>query len=254
MENDITRKEYWDDRQKNLQVRRTKECAIESEWAAATYKEIKFSDNSPKKMIEFGCNPGHSTLALLHYLDFEASGVDFNKHDRSFKNNVLENQKKIGKVYNCDVRKFVPEEKFDLVFSCGFVEHFNDYVDIIKLHTIPVKENGYVLIVVPNFKKIQWLYHALFDAKDLSNHNLKSMNPKEIEKALTGEGFEVVKSGYAGYLRFWNYSQEGGFFKRFLIKLVSKLVRTLSLLIGRIIKKESSLFSPWVYVLAKKKS
>lgn len=249
---DLTEKEYWDARQEDVAARSSSDCAKDSEWADRVAPLIRFDAPGPRRMLEFGCNPGHSSLALLHHLDLEAHGVDFNKHDQRFRASILKNHKRLGRVHTADVRQFHTEERFDLVFSCGFVEHFHDFEYIAGLHAQPVAPGGYALVVVPNFRGLQWVYHSLFDGPDLAQHNLASMDVARLSEALEAQGLSIQASGYAGPLRFWNYCADGGLLRRMFVRVTSKLVRMAATVVACTIPVESRWSSPWIYVLARR--
>jgi SAM-dependent methyltransferase len=90
----------------------------------------------------------------------------------------------------------LPDAHFDLVFSSGLVEHFDDTRMVVEEHARMLAPNGRLVLIVPNFQGIQgriwkrlarplWERHRVFGPEDLA----------AILKAL---GLEAVRSGYLG--------------------------------------------------------
>ena len=70
-------------------------------------------------------------------------------------------------------------EKFDIVLSLGFIEHFNNFCGVIFDHATLCKTGGTVIIGAPNFASpIQRALHRVLDKDNLSNHVLETMYPK----------------------------------------------------------------------------
>jgi cyclopropane fatty-acyl-phospholipid synthase-like methyltransferase len=249
--NDLTKKDYWDERQKNSQFKSLMQCASENEWAEKVSKKIDLSKNY--NTLEIGCNPGYATLAIYNYINGVANGVDFNEHDQSFINNLESNKIKIGDLYRCDVRDLKGASKYDFVFSCGFIEHFKNYDEMIKIHSDLLDNDGLLVIAVPNFRYLQYLYHWIFDREDLRMHNIEVMDPIILAEILSEAKMKVIEFGYAGKLRFWNYSTSGGAVARLGKRIFSKLVRVTAVLVSKFLPFESKYYSPWIYIIASKK-
>ena len=89
--------------------------------------------------------------------------------------------------------------KYDMVASWGFVEHFSKEVcsRFIDKQKLMVSEGGYLLLEVPNIRKVIWLFYFLFNRQILQIHNFDIMNlsflKNQIEKT---KDFEIQYSGY----------------------------------------------------------
>lgn len=201
--------------------------------------------------IEIGSFPG-SMLPTLGNLGYILNGIDIsprNENELPEKLNAM--GYKIGKFWSKDFFKFKPKEQFDLVCSFGFVEHFENYLDVIKMHAEMTKQGGYLVITAPNFRGFfQYIIHYLFDKKNLKIHNIKSMRPKQWAQFLVDNGFEIKFAGYFGGFYIWLGNKGGNKFNKFLLYVVYVTVSKLN----KLLKKESSLYSYNCGVVARKKN
>jgi trans-aconitate methyltransferase len=74
-----------------------------------------------------------------------------------------------------DFFSFTPERRYDIVFSSGFIEHFEDTGDVIKRHVDLLSDDGQLLILIPNFLGLNGMIQRRLDRENLEAHNLKSM-------------------------------------------------------------------------------
>lgn len=105
-------------------------------------------------------------------------------------------------------------------------------------------KNGTLFISVVNLKGfVHHILHLLVDRE-----NLKSMDPSEWAKLLTANGVEIKDFGYFGGFDFWVDNQPRNIFQRILLKCMFKALPILK----KILRKNSAIYSPYCYILAKK--
>jgi SAM-dependent methyltransferase len=75
-----------------------------------------------------------------------------------------------------DFFNFRSPKKFDIVFSYGFIEHFEDTTDVIKRHVDILADGGQLLIILPNLIGMSGWFLRLTDKGLFDKHNLKSMD------------------------------------------------------------------------------
>jgi SAM-dependent methyltransferase len=246
----LTDKRYWLSRQSSANRGHTPtNCAFANEWVADVVPYLRFQ--GVPQIIEFGCNPGFASLAVFRHLDFVASGIDLDPCGDVFLKNMSSAGCRTGAVYVGDARQIELPRNFDMVFSAGLVEHFEDPEGIIAAHCRAAKAGGYVLITVPNFRGLQWLYHRAFDAEDLLRHNLAVMEPGAIEASLVRAGARIERAGYSGGLRFWNYTDHGMWLGVQARRIGSKAARVAADLVRLCPGTKGQWMAPWRYVLAR---
>lgn len=102
------------------------------------------------------------------------------------------------------------KNKFDVVYSRGFIEHFFEFEEVIKNHFNLCKGGGAVVIIIPNqrglFYKIPLL---LFNRHSFEDHNLKIMTLDNFSKLFNKP---YIKTEYCNFLATINI--QSAFIKR----------------------------------------
>lgn len=208
-------------------------------------------DGIPKQVgscFEIGCFPGRY-LALLGENNWELNGIDQTDYLDNMIKWLKANDYKMGQFISDDFTVAEAQEKFDLVYSCGFIEHFLNWEEIILKHISFVKEGGCLIITTPNFTGIQGALHRFVDKENYLKHNPKSMNPKKWKHLLEKNGFQVKRSGYFGKFDFWVGWQSRTYIQRFFLYRFLKIVPFLK----KIIRFDSRGLSPFCGIVALKK-
>lgn len=206
--------------------------------------------------MEIGGAPGSimSYMAKIHKL--EVSTVDFCDEKILVKFLEAANVPNYH-VYNKDFRKFdisAHAKKYDVVASWGFVEHFDLDIsgELIQRHKEMVADNGYLIIELPNIRKMNWLIYRIFNYNLLKIHNIKTMDLNFIKReVMKGKEFEILYADY--YLTsFFGYNSSNEFFnKHQVIRKVFLFIQYLSkqLHINNI---PNQFFSPYIVLVARR--
>ncbi len=102
-----------------------------------------------------------------------------------------------------DFFSFESEKKYDIVFSSGFIEHFQDTADVIRRHVNLMSKNGQLLILIPNFLGLNGKIQARYDKENLDSHNLKSMEINYLKEIMKPYGFYEFSVEYIGKPMVW---------------------------------------------------
>lgn len=202
-----------------------------------------------KECLEIGSFPG-SNLSALGSLGYTLNGMDISPRNAHELPDLLKQKGyKVGEFWTADIFSFEGRKNYDLVCSFGFIEHFENYLEVIRLHAQYVNKEGLLIITAPNFKgKIQYAVHYLFDKPNLNIHNIESMNPHNWATYLEKEGFEIIFKGYFGGLYFWLGNKGRNWFEKLLLYLIHGIASKLR----KVIKFDSSMFSYNCGIVAKK--
>lgn len=156
-------------------------------------------------ILELGCAPGWKLERLgrrrpqhrYHGLDYSPEGVEITRgfHQKcGFKSTI----------HQGDLRTFEPSKKkeYDVVYSCGLIEHFTDPLPILRNHARLCRPGGHVVITIPNYSVpiIKWFIKRL-DPEALVTHNFKLMNVSVIENLMKDAGLVDVRVGKAGNMK-----------------------------------------------------
>lgn len=199
--------------------------------------------------LEIGCYPGNFLVYLGSQFNYEVSGIDttpflLTRLPLHFTRNGV----KMGKLYNEDFLTFNPYEKYDVVCSFGFIEHFTNFESVIEKHIQLVKPSGTLIITCPNFRKIQYILHKYLDSDNLRRHNLASMDIDRWAKVLQKNNMKTLYKGYYRTADFWTDSPSNGRIKNF----VSGAVQFLFNHIDQRVNLPNSWTSPYIVFIAQK--
>lgn len=205
--------------------------------------------------LEVGVVPGSYLLFLARTHQYSCSGIDFSPEIHEVAA-AFHEQGIIAKFVEADFLEWNPAEKYDFVYSCGFIEHFDDYKSVIQRHWRLVRHGGLMLLSVPLLTPIQWLARfILYERSRMRNvlhtHNLAIMNLSELKGAVEKLclGGTILASAYDGEMTFWFGPNDPGV-RRWSRPLFSPLRR-----LERIVGSKcicSRWFSPEAFVLARK--
>ncbi len=185
------------------------------------YKHFKPSTN--KSVFEIGVFPGRF---IYHFgkLGYELNRIDQTPYLKDMETWLKKENFSIGGFSVEDILSMNTEKKYDIVFSSGFIEHFENFEDIIKIHINLTKQGGHIFITAPNFAgTIQKFLHTNLDKENIERHNLLSMNVEKWKRILKNEGLEIIESGYFGGFDFWVDKEKRGIFKKIITKILTRI-------------------------------
>ncbi len=190
-----TTQEYWDEKY-------TKKKAL----TLPNFQEhelveiiMPFISDTYIRMIEIGCAPANILVRIskkypiiTHGIDYSPAGVELSRCN--FRDNNIDPSDIIESDFFD--KEFLKDNKnkYDIVCSFGFIEHFDDTKDVIKKHLHLLKEGGLLIITIPNFRHIN---ATLLGKKILSTHNTSIMSPEELEKQIP-KGVKIILTKYHG--------------------------------------------------------
>ena len=187
----------------------------------ALFKIIKkFWNKDYNNFLEIGCAPGNYLVKFKKTFKIDAFGVEYEKEGYL---KTIQNVSQYGiPEKNIVLADFFDSnflqsnyEKFNIVFSAGFIEHFQDPKEIIKKQASLLAKNGLLICIIPNAR---YAIEFLSDKKTISLHNQSIMNPKAFRDFFDVESFEIEYCNYFGGL--FNFGIFGQ--KKFISKIIFK--------------------------------
>lgn len=88
-------------------------------------------------------------------------------------------------------------ESFDLVYSMGVLEHYDDVVERLAILRGYLRPGGRILTTVPNLQGVNWLLQRLADLRTLETHVI--YNARRLGRVHEEAGFRTLACGYAGF-------------------------------------------------------
>ncbi|MCO4292935.1 class I SAM-dependent methyltransferase [Solitalea sp. MAHUQ-68] len=249
LENSLTDQEFWS---KYWESKTDILHEINSNYVFSALFRKVCAENKITTSIELGGFPGYFSLFLTKYLKRKCTLLDFFIlpkiiHELEEFNNVPTGSIRF---IEGDLFEATEREKFDLVFSCGLIEHFQDTKDIIRRHIDFLDKDGTLLLTLPNFRGVNGWWQRKFDKENYDKHNINSMDPELLRSIFKELGVEVSEYGYLGKFSIWLENKKE---QPILIKGLFKLCWLVGKVITRVIPVESKLMSPYIFIWGKKK-
>ena len=202
--------------------------------------------------MEIGGAPGSVMAYLYHKYGIDVSTVDFTENeitDSFLKEHAVENYEIINADFLAlDVSTL---KKYDLVASWGFVEHFSKDIcnEIIEKQKEMVSDDGYLVVEIPNIRKIFWLIYFFFNRDLIRIHNLEIMDLHYLKsRVLEGDEFKIL---YAGYQMTMNENNEYFVAHTNQKELCKNIVRRLKKM--NLSDSLKRWFFPYIIIIAKRK-
>jgi len=152
--------------------------------------------------LEIGCAPGKWMVFLAERIGYEVHGLEYLASAAETTRKNLAQCGVYGVVRSADFLSYESDERFDLVMSLGFIEHFENYEDIFLKHLKLVREGGVLVLGLPRFRGVNYLIQAMIDpymeCPYLSSHFLPVMELNPFMKLADKHSLQKVFVGYVG--------------------------------------------------------
>jgi len=159
----------------------------------------KFLPRGEKTLFEVGCAPGQWMAYFNRQFGYRVKGIEYadDAFDTTIKNFDLLDVK--AELVKGDFFNF-PTDSFDVVFSSGFIEHFDDPSIVLKQITSHVKKDGGIIItIVPSLFGINGWFSKVFRPHVYNTHVPISLN--DLKQYHHDIGFKTLHTGYLGCFR-----------------------------------------------------
>lgn len=179
--------------------------------------------NPSLSIMEVGSAPGynlidfHKKFGYLPFgVEYTTSGAGINR--KLFRSNNINPE-------NVILNDFLSEDflnefsnRFDIVSSFGFIEHFDHPEMIIQNHLRLLKPGGILVIQIPNLSGMNNKFSYFFNKEILAIHNLHIMNKECFVSLFDTATADPLFCGYYGTFNFGLYNAKG-WWKYVLLKL-----------------------------------
>jgi len=146
--------------------------------------------DSPKKgtkILDYGCGVG-DFLAFAKKQKLEVLGIEPNENAREIA------QHKLGENFIINENISNLNEQFDYITLWHVLEHIPNLEEFLKSLKDKIKDDGTILIAVPNYKSFDAQYYKKYwAAYDVPRH-LWHFDPKSMEKLFDAYGMKIEKN------------------------------------------------------------
>lgn len=212
----------------------------------------RFLDKGNKKILEIGCAKGKQLIHFSKEFGYEVCGIDYSEKGVELAKQNLKIAGVEGTILCEDVfQTSFKEESFDIVYSMGLIEHFEDPSEIIDTHIKLLKKGGTLIITIPNFKDSLSFTLNKIRGKEktlLETHNLSIMDKKVLSELLQGKGIKILTLDYFGPIDLTE------FFSSAKVKPMLYLMHIVNQIVGyaTFFMPSSRYFSPYLVLIAEK--
>ena len=163
----------------------------------ALFRQIlKDSDDRLESILEIGCAQSQFLPYFAKHLGLRIAGLDYSEIGCRRTAAVLQKAGVKGDIHHGDMFSPPPHLKgpFDMVFSYGLIEHFEDTAVAIRACASFLRPGGIVVTIIPNFSGLLGYGQKVVD-RDIYDIHIP-MDCDELRKAHEAAGLSIVKSEY----------------------------------------------------------
>lgn len=236
--NYITDKEFWDNYWLNYQYDKIPQKVVFEKFMPKLTRGINF--------IEIGGFPGVNAAYFYQRGIRDVTILDFHINREIVRNFEKINDLPEGTIQciDSDFFAFSSEKKYDVVFSSGFIEHFEDTRDVIARHVELLSEKGQLLIIIPNFLGLNGEIQRKYDKENLDAHNLQSMKISRMKEIMRSFNLDDVSVDYLGKPMLWLEPKPENRKRRKWVKMLSYTVKLFPV--------KGKFLSPYIAIYARK--
>ena len=200
-------------------------------------------------VFEFGCYPGSYLKFLGEKKLCELNGIDYASYLPEMISRFRIQGLPVNQIIQSDIRSFASYDlKFDVVYSVGFIEHFDNVTAVLDQHVSLLKESGMLIVAMPNFRYCQYFLRKYLNSKTLEGHNLGVMDSTFLQLYCKKKSLEIVELGYYETCNYWvDFKKMSMFWKAINLPVVAFLR-----LINKLLHLPNKFTSPYIYLVAKK--
>ena len=151
-------------------------------------KLINSMHSTGKQILDVGCGTG-DFLQIAKQNNWIVSGVEPNDEARKIANSKTNNA-----VFNVDELLKFPKHSFDIITLWHVLEHLPKLEDHVSIFKSLLKNNGTLIIAVPNYNSFDAQYYKSFWAAYDAPRHLWHFNQKSISNLFLKEKLKVVKT------------------------------------------------------------
>ncbi len=200
-----------------------------------------------RNSIEIGGFPGYFSVFLAKYCNVEPTLLDFYIDPAKVRQLCAANDVAFDRLemIEHDFLSFQSERKYDLVFSCGLIEHFENYDELIARHVDLLAPGGRLFIEIPNLRGLNGWMQSRWDPQNLAIHNLDCMDPTRLRHVVQRHQLGNVQVGYYGRYGSWLEQCDQ---KPWRVRAAYRTIHYVCRKLTRLVPVETRLFSPYIVI------
>lgn len=172
---DYTSRAYWEEYYRDSLVTAEQIQRICGYYDKYWERLIRVCARRPASIIEIGAYPGRYIAYLASRFQLRATALDYNSDRTKIATAFAAMNVADFDVLQVNVFEHEPAHQYDIVFSNGFIEHFDNFHEALDIHCRYLAPGGALMVMIPNKRYLRRLYGWLVDYANLKAHNLRCM-------------------------------------------------------------------------------
>ena len=271
MQKKLTNKKFWENYWKNKAENNNSSSSKNSMIVNQQEKDINFwlsktilqyrdfnktSKQNYLKILEIGGANGNFLKNIYFLGNCKVASIDFSEQgNKLLKSNLKKDNIKPYKIITGDIFKYSSKKEFNIVYSLGFIEHFENPEQVIKMHLKFIKKDGLLILGLPDLSNLNGIILKKLDTSFYNKHNVEIMNYKYfkgIQKKINCELLFFKKiSSYEPNMISYKKNNKVFFLEVFFYRILTKLLSLLKkIYFFRIFNVE--LLNSYIFVVFKK--
>jgi 2-polyprenyl-6-hydroxyphenyl methylase/3-demethylubiquinone-9 3-methyltransferase len=152
----------------------------------------------PTTVLEVGAGNSIWLPFLAEHAGCVVSGVDFSEEGCRLAEVNLSAMAMAGRIVQGDFFRYAAEttDRFDVVISFGFIEHFADTAAVLSLMRRLLTRGGLLIATIPNWPSVYGALQRVIDGQVLDMHII--MTPDHLAAHARAAGLQEIQVGYVG--------------------------------------------------------
>lgn len=262
MEHDkLTTKQYWDSLAREHNLPKVATPRKYSSMVVMQFVDSVLRDEKKSTFFEVGCAASGWLPYFAQKYNYIVSGLDYSEVGcRLAEENMNRLNIDYDQIICTDVFEWNSDTKYDIIFSYGVVEHFENPQALLDISYRHLNDNGIIITLVPNLQGFVGVLFRFFTYDIYKTHIIISTDI--LKQIHIDAGFSDIKTDYVGTFSLgvvpWKLSKrwifkENSFQSKIALKFIGVLFWTINAILKMFNSKVSSKsFSPYVVSIMRK--
>lgn len=186
-------------------------------------------------VVEIGSAPGEHLVKLSQTFGLVPYGIEYS-HSGAELNRAVFAARGLDPAHVIQTDFFSDEclercrERFDVVISRGFIEHFKDPARVVDRHLELLKPGGLLIVTIPNLRGVNGALTRLFHPELIPMHNLEIMAKRPFFELFDSAKVRPLACAYIGTFSFYLFNVKAGSRLAPLLRACMKLQTLLNVL------------------------
>jgi 2-polyprenyl-3-methyl-5-hydroxy-6-metoxy-1,4-benzoquinol methylase len=197
MQGTLSKKEYWDDVLREAKLPRIVDDTACNYKVTIDFIDAVLRERPQAHLLEIGAGSS-AWLPYFHKkYNLRVSGLDYSEVGcRILEENLKLLHVPFEEIINEDIFKWNSDERYDIIFSYGVIEHFNEPKEILKICRDHLKPRGIIITLIPNLQGIMGFLTKTFLPEIFKIHKVISLT--DLRKMHLELGLTEIRSDYVG--------------------------------------------------------